>query len=104
MSITITADQLRAAHACDDQVALFKRLFPQGYSAETLAQFEADCVAHASRLDLRWAGANLIGREYKRQRDALWAEYDRQRAPLRAEYERQRAALFARLFWVKENR
>jgi len=91
MSITITAAHLKAAGACADQVALFERLFPQGYSAETLEQFEADCVAHASSFDFSWAGANLIGREYDRQRASLWAEY-----------KRQHAALFARLFWVKE--
>ena len=97
-----TAEDLRALHACDEQVALFAQTFPDGATAGDVP------AALAAGLHVEWLVRRVVSvgvwaeydrqcatlwAEYERQRAPLWAEYERQRAPLRAEYERQRAPL-----------
>jgi hypothetical protein len=51
----LTLSILKAAHACEPQVELFKRLYPEGLEA-TVANAKA---AQAAGLDIFWA-ANLL--------------------------------------------
>jgi hypothetical protein len=103
----ITKTWLEERGACEDQLELFGKLYPDGVGLTRAALIEA---ANAG-LYVDWLEDQLdikpilraeyerqiapLWAEYDRQIAPLWAEYDRQIAPLRAEYERQIAALLA---------
>ena len=88
-----TVDDLRAVGACDDQVALFSAMFPDGATADDLPR------AVAAGLDVYWFVRRVVSPDvwaaFNRQRATLRAAFERQHAPLWAEYERQFATLLA---------
>ena len=69
----ITANELRKAKACDEQVEAFEHLFPEG----VVPTVEL-CKEHADSFDWNWAACNLlspIGRaQYDAARAQAWAE------------------------------
>ena len=81
----ITTEWLREQGACEDQVALFGSLYPQGVELTRISLL----AAAEQGLHVDW----LIGHVQLSRR--LLAKYQRQVAPLRAEYERQVATLLA---------
>ena len=100
----ITQELLQAKEACQEQLDMFVRDFPDG--TEITA---AICRDHP-RHDYDWAAKNLLTPEklaeyhaakapllaaYVAAEAPLWAEYEAAKAPLWAEYEAARAPLLA---------
>ena len=86
----ITANELRKAKACAEQVEKFEHLFPDG----VVPTVEL-CKEHADSFDWNWAACNLlspIGR----------AQYDATRAQARAQYDAATAQARAEQ-WIAEN-
>ena len=84
----LTAAHLRAAGACREQVALFRRTFPGDGAALTLANLKR---ARAAGLDVDWCRALMDApaqTEYERALTSARAEHTRAVASARAEYER----------------
>jgi hypothetical protein len=81
----ITKEWLEECDACESQVVLFARLYPNGMELIRAALIEA---ANAG-LQVSWLANHLD------IRPSLLAEYERQDAPLWAEYKRQQAPLLA---------
>ena len=97
-----TAETLRAAGACDGQIAVVRATWGDGPIPLTAAT-----ISRAAKLGLdldwwatRWLPAPL-STEYERQVVRLWAEYERpshcQRPPRSLQYRRQAALLLIRL-------
>ena len=96
----ITKRMLQAKGACEDQVQLFARLFPQG--VEPTVEL---CAEHVSDFDWGWAAAKMLPplarAEYERVMATARAEYERVRASARAEYGRVKATTFG---WLAAER
>ena len=90
----ITYRMLEDKGACNTQVELFKKTFPNGaeVSVET-------AVSVASKFDFDWAAHNLLSEAsraaYKEAVAPLWAAYKEAVAPLWAAYEEAVAPLWA---------
>jgi len=78
----VTVADLRQMNACEDDLEVFTRRWPDGVDLSVETIIEAIWL----RLDVSWWAVRTFG-----------AEYDRQIAPLRAEYDRQKAALIMSL-------
>ncbi len=77
---SITLAWLIRQEACDEQVAIFKRVF--GVAAEVNAANAL--LAVEAGMDINWLADHLLSAP-------AWAEYKRVCAPAREEYERVRA-------------
>ena len=99
---TLTLKQLTEAHACEEQVKLFKKHF--GASVE-VTELLAESLAR--KFDFGWAGEHLLGHaaqaeylkvcaaagtEYLKAHDAAGAEYQKVCAAAWSEYQEVRAA------------
>ena len=93
----LTAGYLVKHGACHDQVALFRKTFPDGATITygNLAK------ALQAGLSVGWITNTIQGSawaEYKRIQGSAWAEYERIQDSARAEYERiQDSAILAAL-------
>ena len=116
---TLTLKQLTEAHACEEQVKLFKKHF--GASVE-VTELLAESLAR--KFDFGWAGEHLLGHaaqaeylkvcaaagteylkahdaagaEYQKVCDVAWAELEKATKPPRDKYDKVRAVTFARLY------
>ena len=90
----VTAELLRAKHACEWQVDLFAALFPLG--AEITHEL---CAEHARSFDWGWAAKNLLPEkqwaDYVEVRGLLMKDYVAARVPLWADYGAKHAMLWA---------
>lgn len=92
----ITAAKLRSLGACEDQVAVFEREWPDGLRLTLKA-----CMRFVELyLDIDWAAEHLLPPSlwaaYQKARAPLWAEYKKARAPLWIKYEKAKAPLWAK--------
>jgi hypothetical protein len=100
----ITLDQLRSFGACNEQVALFERLFGSGVELT-----EALVLEHGSQFDLNWLARKLfrgdiraeyqkshelISAEYWKACALIWAKYWKDLEPIEAEYRKACALAF----------
>ena len=87
-----TVDDLRAVGACDDQVALFSAMFPDGATADDLPR------AVAAGLDVYWFVRRVVSpdvwRAYKEAQALLWRAYKEAQAPLWRAYKEAEAPLW----------
>jgi len=87
----ITADQLQDAGACKDQVAIFRREWPDGATATKKSIARALDLG----LDLHWfAGTWLTAtalEAYEKARATAWEAYEKARAPALEAYEKATA-------------
>lgn len=74
----ITADLLRSKGACNEQVALFAKLYPKGARVTVAA-----CIKVADKFNWHWAANNLLS------------------APARAQYNKALATAFAKA-WLAD--
>ena len=87
LPLMITAEALLQRVACETQVAVFRREWPDGCEVTEATLLRAAQLG----LDLNWFARRFLP-------GSLWEEYERQLAPLRgAEYLRQRVLLIWRL-------
>ena len=80
----ITVEILEKFNACEDQIILFKKIFPKG--AEPT--MENLLLAYDEGLDILWIGDNIFPQEYKKFRDSAYEEYKKFRDSAWQEYEK----------------
>lgn len=68
----ITYELLESRGACENQVKLFRNIFPEGVEVSVEL-----CVKYASEFDFNWAGGNLLKdtKAYKEAEEPLWEVY-----------------------------
>ena len=86
-----TVDDLRALDACEEQVAMFEKTFPDGATADDVG------AAVAAGLNVRWLVEKVVSdevwRAYAEAEATLRRAYAEARAPLRRAYQEARALL-----------
>jgi hypothetical protein len=93
--VKITKTWLKERGACEDQLELFDKLYPDGVELTRAALIEAaNAGLHVDWLEDQLDIKSILRNEYEHQKILLWTEYWRQIAPLWAEYERERTPLW----------
>jgi hypothetical protein len=92
----ITAKMLQKQGACQEQVDLFRKEWPQGAVVNKKNALRAVELG----LDIRWVAVKFLKApawaEYKKVTAAAWAEYEKVTAPALAEYNKVTAAALAK--------
>jgi len=87
-----TVDDLRALDACEEQVAMFEKTFPDGATADDVG------AAVAAGLDVQWLVEGVVSdevwRAYEEARAPLWRAYLEAEAPLLRACEEAKAPLW----------
>jgi len=88
----VTAQMLRDRNACEDQVAIFEREWPDGVNVGIRAARKAVKLG----LDLEWFAETFLPpaawADYEKAIAPAWADYEKATAAARAEYRKATAA------------
>ena len=87
----ITYELLQSKGACEGQLRLFKKTFPNGVEVTV-----EECVKYAQVFDFNWASRNLLVDQgaYKEAKAPLWEVYKEGKAPSLKAYKEAKATLW----------
>ena len=99
--VTITYGQLGRRGACEDQLELFKKTFPNGISVTSEEELVAIAKKFGKEFDIAWAARNLLS-----EWDLLGKHYfDLIAGKLSlCKYEEDSAIAFAKLYYQQETK
>jgi hypothetical protein len=76
----LTVRDLRLMRACEDQVAIFAREWPDGVTLTETALLRAVELRLCLEWFSKWALSAALKNDYDAKDDALWADYETKRA------------------------
>lgn len=74
MTVRVTHEKLRQLGACDESIAMFKRLFPVSRYPDGVRVTTELCVQHADEFDWSWAVRHLVPGDSVEDRETAFHE------------------------------